>query len=60
MTTREEKLIGVKWKRGFVYFWTGKMRFGLLGLGMKDIKMGMGKPKYHYKDCRIVGHFRMK
>ena len=24
------------------------MGFGLLGL--KDTKMGMGKPKYHYKD----------
>jgi hypothetical protein len=27
-----------------------KMGFGLLGMGMKDTKMGMGKPKYHYKD----------
>ena len=27
-----------------------KMGFGLLGLGMTDTKMGMGKPKYHYKD----------
>jgi hypothetical protein len=26
------------------------MGFGSLRLGMKDTKMGMGKPKYHYKD----------
>jgi hypothetical protein len=27
-----------------------KIGFGLLGLGMKDTKMAMGKLKYHYKD----------
>jgi hypothetical protein len=40
---------GVKWELGLIYFWTGKMGFGLLGLGfghwewdMKSSKMGMG------------------
>jgi hypothetical protein len=40
---------GVKWELGLIYSWTGKMGFGLLGLGfchweweMKSSKMGMG------------------
>jgi hypothetical protein len=48
----EEGLEGVKWELRFEIeiFWTGKMRFGLVGLGMTDTKMGMEKPMYHYKD----------
>jgi hypothetical protein len=33
-----------KWELGFAYFSTGKIGFGLLGLGKKDTKMEMGKP----------------
>ena len=38
---------------GFVYICTGRMRFGLQGLGMTDTKTEggwVGKPVYHYKD----------
>jgi hypothetical protein len=31
---------GGKWELGFAYFWTGKIGFGLLGMGTTDTKMG--------------------
>jgi hypothetical protein len=39
----------VTWELGLAYFWTRIMRFGLLGLGMTDTKMGMGNPYTNIK-----------
>ena len=36
------------WDLPFFGVWTGKIRFGLLGI--KDTKMRMGQPEYYYKD----------
>ena len=32
----------VKWGLGFAHFCTGKIGFGLLGLGITNTKLGMG------------------
>ena len=34
---------------GFTYLFTGKMRFGSLGLGLTNKKMGMGSTSVHEK-----------
>ena len=39
---------GVKWELGFVYFCTGKRRFGSLGLGITNTKLGMGNMSRNY------------
>ena len=39
---------GVKWELGFVYFCTGKMGFGSLGLGITNTKLGMGNTSRNY------------
>ena len=39
---------GVKWELGFAYFYTGKMRVGLLGLGITNTKLGMGNVTRNY------------
>ena len=36
---------------GFAYLFTGKMRFGSLGLGLTNKKMGMGSTSVHEKTC---------
>ena len=38
---------GVQWELGFAYFCTGKMRFGSLGLGITNTKLGMGNMPFH-------------
>ena len=49
LPSQQEGPEGVKWELGLISFETGKMGFGLLGLGfghweweMKSSKMGMG------------------
>ena len=47
---------GVKWEVGsayFVYFCTGKMGFGSLGLGITNTKLGMGNKSMHCTACVV-------
>ena len=38
---------------GFAYLFAGKMRFGSLGLGLTNNKMGMGSTSVHEKNIYI-------
>ena len=43
---------------GFAYLFSGKMRFGSLGLGLTNNKMGMGSTSVHEKTSisRSIDH----